>query len=218
MCIPWPKVNGLPIGAGKVRVGVLALQGDYSLHEARLAEFGAAPVQVRRPEMLKSVQALVLPGGESTTLLRLLDPAMRALLCEMIASGLPTLATCAGLIILAKGVTNPTQDSLALIDVDVKRNAYGRQVDSFIDPTLRWTSAGDIERQKIPHAAGDSPTIEGVFIRAPRITRVGAPASVLVERGTEPVLIKQGSVLGATFHPELSKTALDVHQLLLAYV
>jgi pyridoxal 5'-phosphate synthase pdxT subunit len=200
-------------------IGVLALQGDFALHQQRVVDLGATALPVRDVATLRGVDALIIPGGESSTLLRLLDQTLRTELVQAISKGLPILATCAGLILLAKSASNPVQESLDLIDVDVKRNAYGRQVDSFVDPTLNWTTKGraELENNSVPQAKQlGSRTLEGVFIRAPKITRVGKNVTVLIERGMEPVLVKQGSILGATFHPELSQNAVSVHQLLLA--
>ncbi len=201
--------------------GILALQGDFALHQQRLHELGAKSVLVRNAQMLHAVDALIMPGGESTTLLRLLDDNFRKSLQEAIQGGIPVLATCAGLILLSRGVTNPGQDSLALLDIDVERNSYGRQIDSFVDLNLNWTSAGRSELELVSQnglANAASRTMEGVFIRAPRITRTGDGVTVLVERGLEPVLVKQGKILGATFHPELSENAKAVHQLLLEQI
>ena len=198
-----------------MRVGVLALQGNFARHQQRLQELGAEALQVRTTQELAKVQGIILPGGESTTLLRLLQQELKELLCKEIISGLPALATCAGIILLARAVSHPVQECLQLLEVEVQRNAYGRQVDSFIDPTLSWTAAGskELEQAKI---TGDTSTLEGVFIRAPKITKVGSQCSVLVQRGTEPVMVKQGNILGATFHPELSPGDKAVHQLFLA--
>jgi 5'-phosphate synthase pdxT subunit len=181
-----------------VRVGVLALQGDFGLHAAALARAGATPVEVRRPEGLDAVEALVLPGGESTTLLHLMDawrfgPAVAA----FHRSGRPLFGTCAGLIVLAREVEGPRQPSLGLIDVAVERNSYGRQRESF-------------EAEGTAVLDGDVP-IRMVFIRAPRIRRVGPDVEVLARHGDDPVLARQGSVLVATFHPELTDD-LAVHR------
>ncbi len=202
-----------------MQVGVLALQGNFALHEKRLFELGAKPFAVRTVPCLLKAQALVLPGGESTTFLRLLEPKLRQALVEALSQGLPTLATCAGLIVLAQSVSHPEQDSLKLLDVSVQRNAYGRQVDSFIDPTLAWTAEGVALLQKLPQGEVLSKkTVEGVFIRAPKITAVGANTQVLLARGLEPVMVRQNNILAATFHPELSLSAQVVHQLLLSGV
>ena len=182
--------------AGEVRpaptIGILALQGDFDLHRKALERCGARTVEVRRPEALRDVDGLVIPGGESTTLLKLMDawdfvPALR----EFHAEGRPIFGTCAGLILLARGVERPHQFSLGLVDVDVERNAYGRQRESF-----EGTGTALLEGRRVP--------IEMVFIRAPRIRRVGPGVETLVERDGEPVMVRDGTVLAATFHPELT--------------
>jgi 5'-phosphate synthase pdxT subunit len=199
-----------------MKVGILALQGDYAEHQQRLDELGSRTVLVRKLSDLTAVSALVVPGGESTVLLRLLGENFRRALAEFIGEGHPTLGTCAGLILLAKGVTNPKQESLGLLDVDVERNGYGRQLDSFIDPELRWTEAGKEAVQKLDFGRERSEQpVEGVFIRAPRITRIGKDVTALIERGDEAVLVRERHILGAAFHPELSEDALAVHQLFL---
>lgn len=198
-------------------IGVLALQGDFEKHTARLHELGAKTVLVNRREQLREVRGLVIPGGESSVLLKLSTPDFRTELKDVIGAGLPVLATCAGLILLATRVENPKQESLALLDVDVKRNAYGRQVDSFVDPSLHWSAAGKEALRQLGPARSEqleAEPVEGVFIRAPRITRSAAPT--LIERNGEPVLVKQGKILGATFHPELSEHARAVHELFLS--
>jgi 5'-phosphate synthase pdxT subunit len=174
------------------RIGVLALQGDFALHRAALARAGVEATEVRKPAALVDLDALVIPGGESTTLLRLMEagdfvPALRA----FHAAGRPVFGTCAGLIVLARDVCNPTQFSLGFIDVEVERNAYGRQRESF-------AAAGTATLD------GDRVPIEMVFIRAPRIRRVGPGVQTLAEHNGDPVLAQQGPVLVATFHPELT--------------
>jgi 5'-phosphate synthase pdxT subunit len=175
---------------------VLALQGDFARHAEALALAGRASVEVRRPEDLDFVSGLVLPGGESTTLLKFFDrEGWPGPLRAFAASGKPVLATCAGLILLAKKVENPDQESLGLIDVDVVRNAYGRQVDSFIGRSI----------------GPDRTELETVFIRAPKISRVGSGVTVLAREGNDPVWVAQDSLHGATFHPELSPSS-EVHR------
>jgi len=174
-----------------MRVGVLALQGDFAAHAARLTDLGAAVSSVRTAAEFARVDALVFPGGESTAMLRLMEPEdLFTALGVRLAAGLPVLATCAGVILIAAGV-RPVQRSLAALDVDVTRNAYGRQLHSSVAP--------------VRLAAGlDGPaTMEAVFIRAPRIERVGLGVEVLAHRDEDPVLVRQGAVLAATFHPEL---------------
>jgi len=182
-----------------MRIGVLALQGDFALHVQALARCGVRSVEVRKPEQLAEVDGLVIPGGESTTLLKLMDegnfvPALE----KFHAAGKPIFGTCAGLILLAREVTRPSQFSLGLIDVGVERNAYGRQRESF---ETRGTVA----------LAGGRREIEMVFIRAPRIRRLGPGVETLATHDGEPVLAQQGPVLVAAFHPELTED-LTVHR------
>ena len=179
----------------RLKIGVLALQGDFSLHAAALARCGAEAVEVRKPEQLAGLDGLVMPGGESTTLLKLMDawgfvPALE----KFHAAGRPIFGTCAGLILLARGVESPKQFSLGLIDVDVERNAYGRQRESF-------------EVQGRATLGGRDAALEMVFIRAPRIRRTGPGVETLARHGGEPVMAREGTVLVATFHPELTDDA-----------
>ena len=176
-------------------VGVLALQGDYAMHERALARLGASARRVRRPAELDGCRALVMPGGESTTISRLIDHnGLRAPLRDF-ARAHPVLGTCAGLILLARELEPEVGDHhhgvepLGLLDVKVRRNGYGRQVDSF---------------QAALELAGDDAPLPGVFIRAPRIVEVGAGCEVIVRHGEEPAAVRQGNILGATFHPELT--------------
>lgn len=203
-----------------MKIGVLALQGGFSLHEKRLAEFECESLRVASIRDLHSTVGLVVPGGESSTFLKLSSVEFREELRRLIHSGMPVLATCAGLILLARCVVNPEQESLGLIDVEVKRNAYGRQAESFITPHLHWTKAGKEELQKSFASPGP---VEGVFIRAPKITNVGNLATVLLEHQPpdaepEPVLVRQGNRFGATFHPELSPKAGIIHKMFLDHV
>jgi len=175
-----------------VTVGVLALQGDFALHRQALARCGLESVEVRRPEQLDDVDGLIVPGGESTTLLKLMDawgfvPALRRFHGE----GKPLFGTCAGLILLARDVDNPRQASLGFIDVAVERNAYGRQRESF-------------EAEGRATLAGRTVSLGMTFIRAPRIRRLGPAVEVLARHGEEPVMVREGSVLVASFHPELT--------------
>jgi pyridoxal 5'-phosphate synthase pdxT subunit len=188
-----------------VRVGVLALQGDVREHRRALAELGCDAVGVRSPADLDAMDAIVLPGGESTTISHLLvTSGLDAPLRERLRGGLPAFGTCAGLVLLAASVTDGRGDQHAfgLLDIEVRRNGYGRQVASF-ESTCEVAGLGQV------------PT---VFIRAPRITRTGADVEVLatidVGDGAHPVLVRQGSVLGASFHPELTDDR-RVHQLFL---
>ncbi|PYN62812.1 MAG: pyridoxal 5'-phosphate synthase glutaminase subunit PdxT [Candidatus Rokuibacteriota bacterium] len=175
-----------------MRIGVLALQGDFARHAAALGRCGVEAVEVRRPEELSEVDGLIIPGGESTTLLKLMDEwAFVPALEKFHAAGRPIFGTCAGLIVLAREVESPRQFSLGLIDVTVERNAYGRQRESF-------EASGTVTLDGRAHP------LEMVFIRAPRIRRVGVGVETLAEHHGEPVMARQGSVLVATFHPELT--------------
>jgi pyridoxal 5'-phosphate synthase pdxT subunit len=173
-------------------IGVLALQGDFDRHAKALARCGVQAVEIRKPEQLADVDGLIIPGGESTTLLKLIDawgfvPALE----KFHAEGRPIFGTCAGLILLARDVEKPSQFSLGFIDVGVERNAYGRQRESF-------------EAHGEATLDGRVTPVEMVFIRAPRIRRVGADVETLARHGDEPVMARQGRVLVATFHPELT--------------
>jgi len=175
-----------------MQVGVLALQGDWEAHIAALRAAGIAAEPVRTAAALDRVGALVMPGGESTAMLRLMaDEGLAERIGGRVSSGMPVLATCAGVILLAAGV-EPRQPSLGLLDIDVVRNAYGRQVHSAV-------STIDVNGE-----LGDPRQMEAVFIRAPRIVRTGADVAVLGRRGGDPVLVRSGRIVAATFHPELS--------------
>jgi len=168
-------------------IGVLALQGDFDAHRKRMEELGAEVDLVRDPERLETVDALVIPGGESTTFLKFLE--RRGFLDRLkdFVRTKPTFGTCAGAILLAKEVVGPQQASLRVLDVHIRRNAYGRQVESSI-------RIGSL----------DGTPLEMVFIRAPKIEEVGTNVQVLAREGDDPVLVQEGTVLAATFHPELS--------------
>jgi len=171
-----------------MKIGVLALQGDFDAHRRRLEELGAEVALVRNAEDFDNIDALVIPGGESTTFLKLLGERTSQRLNEFVHAK-PTFGTCAGAIMLAREVENPQQAGLNAINIAVRRNAYGRQIDSSI--------------VEAPSALGEEP-LEMVFIRAPRIVSVGPEVEVLAKRDGDPVLVRQGRVLVATFHPELS--------------
>ncbi len=182
-----------------MKIGVLALQGDFALHLKALARCGVEAVEVRKPEELEDLDGLVIPGGESTTLLKLMDewrfvPALE----KFHAAGKPIFGTCAGLILLARDVENPKQFSLGFIDVGVERNGYGRQRESF-------AADGEVELDGARHP------FEMVFIRAPRMRRVGPGVTTLARHRDEPVMAREGRVLVATFHPELTNDA-SVHE------
>jgi pyridoxal 5'-phosphate synthase pdxT subunit len=171
-----------------MKIGVLALQGDFDAHRRRLEELGADVVLVRNPEDFDAIDGLVIPGGESTTFLKLLGERTLQKLNDFVHSK-PTFGTCAGAIMLAREVENPAQRGLNAIDITIRRNAYGRQIDSSIHESSS--------------SLGGEP-LEMVFIRAPRIESVGPQVEVLAKRGDDPVLVRQGKVMAATFHPELS--------------
>jgi 5'-phosphate synthase pdxT subunit len=189
-------------------VAVLALQGDFAAHVRALAAIGVDAFEARRPEELEGASGLVVPGGESTTLWKFFEHApWEPAIARFAGAGKPILGTCAGAIVLAREVTNPVQRSLGLIDIGVERNAYGRQVDSFV---------GEVDA---PELGG---LIPAVFIRAPRIRRVGAGVEVVGRRpegssgqAGEPVLVRCGAIVAATFHPELTGDP-RVHQLVFA--
>lgn len=170
-----------------MRVGVLALQGGFAAHEAALGDVGCAAAPVRAAADLSSCDGLILPGGESTTQLRLIDrePGFAAALDRFVRSGAPVLVTCAGLVLAAAEVLSPAQPSYGWLDVTVRRNAWGRQLHS-------------------REAVADDARTELVLIRAPRIERVGAGVEVALTLHGEPVLVRQGNVWGATYHPELT--------------
>jgi 5'-phosphate synthase pdxT subunit len=173
-------------------IGVLALQGDFSLHRKALDRIGVESAVVRKPAELDAVDGLIIPGGESTTLLKLMEACQFVPALEKFhANGKPIFGTCAGLIMVAREVLNPNQFSLGFIDVTVERNAYGRQKESF-------ESEGEAT---LDH---ESRLVKMVFIRAPRIRRLGPKVTAIATHRGECVLAREGSVLGATFHPELS--------------
>ena len=176
-----------------MQVGVLALQGAFAAHSDCLSSIGVQTVEVRTPEQLNSVDALLMPGGESSTMSQLLESSgLFDPISSRIADGMPVFGTCAGMILLASEILDGRSDqrSFSAIDISVRRNAFGRQVDSF-EATIQ-SSVGDFQ---------------GVFIRAPRIERVGGEVEVLGSINDEPVLVRQGNVLAASFHPELSNDA-----------
>ena len=183
-------------------IGVLALQGAYDIHANRLAELGATTRLVRTPDQLEGLDGLVIPGGESTTFLKHLERAGFYDVLNDFVHAKPTFGTCAGTILLAKDVTSPTQRSFAALDIEVERNAYGRQNESTIITEETHLPGGPMEM---------------VFIRAPRITRVAEGIDILATREGNPTLIRQGKLLAATFHPELSDDT-RVHQLFLDIV
>ncbi len=174
------------------RVGVLALQGAFREHVQALERLGATAIEVRTPAELAGLDGLMLPGGESTTMGLLLESSgLREPITEIVAGGLPVFGTCAGLILLATDLEDGTEDqrTLSALDVTALRNGYGRQFASF---------------EAAVELAGDDMPMVGIFIRAPRITRVGEGVEVLASVGDEPVAVGSGSIMAATFHPELA--------------
>ena len=180
-----------------MKVGVLALQGAFAAHSECLQSLGCDTVEVRLPGDLESVDALVMPGGESSTMSQLLlSSGLFDVIDKRIADGMPVFGTCAGMILLASEILDgrPDQRSFSAIDISVRRNAFGRQIDSF-ESTIS-TSVGEFH---------------GVFIRAPRIERIGPDVEVVGELNGEPVLVRQNKTLAASFHPELAGDA-RMHQ------
>jgi len=171
------------------RVGVLAIQGDYDAHARALADVGAGPEEVRKPEQLEGLDGLILPGGESTTMLKFLEQHGFFNALGDYCQSHPVFGTCAGTILLAREVRSPAQKSLGILDAVVERNAYGRQIDSAILAEPTQLPGGDLEM---------------VFIRAPKIVSVGPEVETLATRDGSPVLVRQGTTMAATFHPELS--------------
>jgi 5'-phosphate synthase pdxT subunit len=201
--LPRPGGRGSETaGHDRRRVGLLALQGDYEAHASAFADLGVRTRYVTRPGHLDEVDSLLLPGGESTTIAKLIEAyALAPALAEFRRSGRPLFGTCAGLILLARDIVgHPAQPRLGFLDLSVDRNAYGRQVESF-------------ETQLEVPALGREP-VPAVFIRAPRIARTGPQVEILARLDGEAVLVRQGSILGATFHPELTADR-RVHRLFL---
>lgn len=172
-----------------MKIGVLAIQGDYAAHKAVLERLGAEVTLVRKPEQLDGIDAIVIPGGESSTFLNFLSEHEFLERLRAFVSTKPTFGTCAGAILLAKEVENPPQQSLGALDIRIRRNAYGRQIDSSI--------------REAQTKLGEKP-LEMVFIRAPKITATGRKVEVLASKDGDPVLVREGKIMAATFHPELS--------------
>ena len=172
-------------------IGVLAIQGDFDAHVRALRRIGVIGIEVRRASDLDSVDGLILPGGESTTMLKFIEEENLAdSIADFARQGKPIFGTCAGAILLAREVYNPTQASLGLIDMAVERNGYGRQIDSFIVEVATTVEGGPLE---------------AVFIRAPKIKRVGPEVKVLASLNGDPVLVQERNILAAAFHPELTE-------------
>jgi len=189
-------------------IGVLALQGDFEAHRAALDRAGACAVEVRTAAGIEEVEGLVIPGGESTTILKLLDREGLFEPLRRFGERRPIFGTCAGAILLAKEVLRPAQASLGLMDIGVERNAYGRQLDSHV---------AHLEPEEEFRRRAGAGKLETVFIRAPIIRRIGPSVDVLAWYDGAPVLVEQGLHMAATFHPELTADA-RVHRLFLAKV
>jgi 5'-phosphate synthase pdxT subunit len=171
-----------------VKAGVLALQGDFREHARVFGELGASPVEVRTPNDLAQVDALAIPGGESTTISKLARSAgLVEPIVERADGGMPILGTCAGMIVMAQRIDG-FEPLLSLVDIAVRRNAYGRQVESF---------EADLDVEGVPHP------VRGVFIRAPIVEEVGDGVHVLAEYEERPIVLEQGNLVVASFHPEL---------------
>jgi pyridoxal 5'-phosphate synthase pdxT subunit len=182
-----------------MRIGVLALQGDFDAHRRRLEQLGAEVILIKKPEQLDDIDGLIIPGGESGTFLKLLGDAGFEKLKQFVRLK-PTFGTCAGAILLASEVENPKQAGLGALNIRIRRNAYGRQIDS------------SIREGRL----GNSP-LEMVFIRAPKIEHIGPGVEVIATEGADPVAVRQGRAMAATFHPELSDDT-RVHQAFLDLV
>ena len=184
-------------------IGLLAIQGDFDAHARALRRAGANAIEIRRADDLSAVDGLILPGGESTTMLKVIqEEGFAGAITDFAQAGKPVFGTCAGAILLARDVYNPTQASLGLIDMAVERNAYGRQVDSFIAAV---------------EVSFDGGALEAVFIRAPKIKEAGPNVEVLARLNGKPVLVREGSIVCSTFHPELTSDD-RVHRLFLEMV
>ena len=178
-------------------VGILALQGDFDAHRKAVERAGGRAIEVRTAKELEACDGLIVPGGESTTMLKLLEIENLTEPLRRFAARKPVFGTCAGAILLAHSVTNPVQPSLNLIDIDVERNAYGRQIDS-----------------RVAQVRTQSEEMEAVFIRAPKIRHVGRESKVLATYNGDPVWVEQGRHMVTTFHPELTNDP-RVHQVFL---
>jgi len=202
--INWPAGAGKLLMPDTIITGVLALQGAFFKHIQMLKSLGCNTMEVRTASDILSVDALIIPGGESTTMGKLLEAGRMTLpLLEQIEKGMPVFGTCAGMILLAKKISGSEQPHLAVMDIEVERNAYGRQKESF---------EAEFTIKRIP-----GPPFNGVFIRAPRIEAVSPAIEVLAEFENIPVLIRQGNLLAASFHPELTNDS-RIHKLFISIV
>ena len=196
-------------------IGVLALQGDFDAHRRRLEELGAEVVLVKKPEQLDEIDGLVIPGGESGTFLKLLGEQGFEKLRQFVKEK-PTFGTCAGAILLATEVENPPQAGLGALNIRIRRNAYGRQIDSSIREG-KFVADLNHHLKSAQSATSDGSPLEMVFIRAPKIVGVGEGVDVLATEGADPVAVRQGRAMAATFHPELSEDT-RVHEAFLRLV
>ena len=196
-------------------IGVLALQGDFDAHRRRLEQLGAEVVLVKKPDQLDQIDGLVIPGGESGTFLKLLGEEGFQKLKQFVKAK-PTFGTCAGAILLASEVENPPQAGLGALNIRIRRNAYGRQIDSSI---REGKFLADLNHHLNPAPAleANGSPLEMVFIRAPKIVGVGEGVQVLATEGADPVAVRQGRAMAATFHPELSEDT-RVHEAFLELV
>ena len=184
-----------------MKIGVLALQGDFQAHMNMFARMGVSSISVKKPDDLAQISGLVFPGGESTTHLKLLEESeFKADIARLAERKFPFFGTCAGIILLAKKIVNSAQFSFGVLDIEVERNAYGTQRESFTE--------------SVPIPAFGSPDLECVFIRAPKIKNISKQVEVIASHAENPILIKQGNILGSTFHPELTEDH-RVHRLFL---
>ena len=188
-----------------MKIGVLALQGAFAKHVAAFERLGVPSCEIRKPADFSDITALVLPGGESTTMLRLLDASLTNQIKLHCEKKKPVLATCAGVILLAREVSSPKQHSLGLLDVHIERNGYGRQADSFISSEIRLIGSLFSKEQDT----------EGVFIRAPKIKAIGTAVEIIAEHKETIVAVRQDNLLATTFHPELSNES-PFHEALLS--
>lgn len=183
------------------RIGILALQGGFDLHASKVQELGATPVLVKKEAELSGLSGLIIPGGESSVLLHLTSPSFRDAITRRVKESLPLLVTCAGLIFISERVENPEQECLQLLPVTVKRNAYGRQIDSRIIQNIPW-EANELHMLK-----------EAVFIRAPKIIKMSNDVKTLIRYQEDPILVQYKQIVAATFHPELSQESSEIYKM-----
>ncbi|MCL4153389.1 UNVERIFIED_CONTAM: hypothetical protein GTU68_020556, partial [Idotea baltica] len=193
-----------------LRIGILALQGDFHKHQERFIELNSDSISIKTiliktPKLLDAVDALVIPGGESTALLKLMSEDFKSKIKSFVETNKKIFGTCAGAILLANKVNNPSQESFDLIDIEVTRNAYGRQNDSFIANNLEITN---LKQRSIN---------EVIFIRAPKISKIGKNVDILCKYNNSPVLVRNKNIMVATFHPELSTDNNDFYNFLLEF-